>query len=222
MMKSIPMIKCLPVVCSLLWLSGCAQPVQDTGTVTPAVCCTTLEQLTPQTFNGKTSRALTFDAHTPRVAEDNGSARTQVLALPVLSRAYTLELTTPVSDEQFLAVQGVLYDADWKPLKKLPYTAFEYRKPVLLEGHRLFAEIVVLPGEKAARWLAISTVAHPQPDRLKLIADSEIYAQKAQVEAPLEQARYATAGENGTLRVRINRVSALTNELINAVTGQMD
>ena len=221
-MKFIPMIKCVPVVCGLLWLSGCAQPVHETGTITPAVCCTALEQLPMQDFNGKTSRVLTFDAQTPRVAEGNDSARTQVLALPALRRAYTLELTVPVNDEQFLAVEAVLYDADWKPLKKLAYKDFEYRKPVLLEGHRLFADIVVQPGEKAARWLAIATVAQPQPDRLKLIAESEIYAKKTHVEAPLEQARYATAGEDGTIRVRISRISALTNELIDAVTGQME
>ena len=221
-MKFIPMIKCIPVVCSLLWLSGCAQPVRDTGTVMPAACCTALKQVPVQDFKGKTSRVLTFDAQTPRVAEGNSSARTQVLVLPVLNSAYTLELTVPVNDEQFLAVEAVLYDVDWKPLKKLAYKDFDYRKPVLLEGHRLFADIVVQPGEKAARWLAIATVAHPQPDRLKLTAESEIYAKKTQVEAPLEQARYAIAGEDGTIRVRISRISALTNELINAVTGQMD
>lgn len=221
-MKFIPMIKCVPVVCGLLWLSGCARPVHDTGTITPAVCCTALEQLPAQDFNGKTSRVLTFDARTPRVTEGNGSARAQVLALPTLSRAYTLELTVPVNGEQFVAVEAVLYDADWKPLKKLAYKDFDYRKPVLLEGHRLFADMVVEPGDKAARWLAIATVAHPQPDRLKLVAESEIYAKKTQVEAPLERARYATAGEDGTIRVRISRISALTNELINAVTGQME
>ena len=219
------MKKMIPLAFGLLWLSGCAQPIStvtDPSSVSPTACCTTLEQLPVQSFNGKSSRALTFDAQTPRIALANGSgsARAQLLALPSYNGAYTLELTTPLDEKDFLATEAVIYDAQWQPLQRLAYADFEYRKPMLLENHRLFARMLVQPGINAPRWLVISTVAHPQPDRLKLVAESEIYAEKTQVEAPLEQAKYTTASEDGTIRVRISRFSQLANELIDVVTGR--
>ncbi|MFV0261318.1 MAG: MalM family protein [Kluyvera sp.] len=217
------MKKMIPLAFGLLWLSGCAQPVStvtETRSLSPAACCTTLEQLPAQSFNGKSSRTLIFDAQTPRIALANGSARAQLLALPAYNGAYTIELTTPLNEKHFLATEAVIYDAQWQPLQKLAYADFEYRKPALLESHRLFARMQVQPGINAPRWLVISTVAHPQPDRLKRVAESEIYAEKTQVEAPLEQAKYTTASEDGTIHVRIGRFSQLANELIDVVTGR--
>ena len=216
------MKKIIPMALGLLLLSGCTQPVtstQDTSIVTPVACCTALNQLPVQIFNGKSSLKLNFDAQTPKISEDNSSVRAQVVALPNTDTAYTLEFTAPLTHEQFLAVQAVVYDADWKPLQKLTYKDFVYRTPAVLQSHRLFASMLVQPGMKAPRWLVISTVTHPEPDRVKLIPESTIYAEKTQVEAPLELTKYGTASETGPLTVRISRFSQLANEMINVVTG---
>ncbi|MBZ9582949.1 MalM family protein [Klebsiella quasivariicola] len=217
------MKKIIPMALGMLWLTGCTQPVthdRNVSTVTPAACCTALNQLPAQSLNGKSSLTLTFDASTPRVAEGSSSARAQVVTLPVFNGVYTLEFTTPLDSDHFLAAQAVVYDANWKPLQKLGYQDFEYRKPALLQNHRLFARMFIQPGMTAPHWLVISTVEQPEPTRLKLIAESEIYAEKMQVEAPLEQTRYATAGDKGTLNIRINRFTQLADELINAVAGK--
>jgi len=216
------MKKIIPMAFGLLFLSGCAQHITsttDTRAVTQVACCTALDQLPVQSFNGKSSLKLNFDAQTARVSEDSSSVRAQVVALPNTDAAYTLEFTAPLTDEQFLAVQAVVYDADWKPLQKLTYKDFVYRTPAVLQGHRLFASMLVQPGMNAPRWLVISTVAHPEPNRVKLIPESTIYAEKTQVEPPLELTRYGTASETGPLTVRISRFSQLANELINVVTG---
>lgn len=216
------MKKIIPMAFGLLWLTGCAQHVvtpPPASTATAAACCTALNQLPAQGFNGKYALTLTFDAATAQITDASGRHRAQVVELPAFNGAYTLELTTPLEGERFLAAQAVVYDANWQPLQKLGYQDFTYRKPVLLESHRLFARMLIQPGMTAPRWLVISTVAQPEPSRLKLVAESEIYAEKTQVEAPLEQAKYATAGEDGTLHVRISRFTQLANELIDAVTG---
>ncbi|MFL9149885.1 MalM family protein [Escherichia coli] len=216
------MQKMILLAFSLLWLVGCAQPVSSlrgTSDIPPVSCCTSLEQLPAQSFNSKSSLTLNFGARTPLIDDANCRARAQVVALPDFNGTYTLELTIPLDDQRFLAAQAVIYDADWKPLQKLSYPDFEYRKPVLLQSHRLFASILVQSGINTPRWLVISTIAQPQPDKLKLIAASEIYAERTQVEAPLELTRYATACEDGTINVRISRFPQLANELINAVTG---
>ncbi len=216
------MKKIIPMAFSLLFLSGCAQHITstaDTREVTQAACCTALDQLPVQSFNGKSSLKLNFDAQTPRISEDNSSVRAQLVALPNTDTAYTVEFTAPLSHEQFLAAQAVIYDADWKPLQKLTYKDFVYRTPAVLQSHRLFASMLVQPGMKAPRWLVISTVIHPEPSRVKLIPESAIYAEKTQVEAPLELTKYGTASETGPLTVRISRFSQLANELINVVTG---
>jgi len=216
------MKKIIPIALSLFWLSGCSQSVTstaDTRIVSPVACCTALNQLPVQSFNGKSALTLNFDAQTLQISEDNSSARAQVLALPNVDSAYTLEFTAPLHNEQFLAVQAVVYDADWKPLQKLAYKDFVYRTPAVLQSHRLFASMLIQPGMKAPRWLVVSTVAHPQPSRVKLIPESAIYAEKTQVEAPLELTKYGTASESGPLTVRISRFSQLANELINVVTG---
>lgn len=216
------MKKIIPMAFGLLWLSGCAQQVtstQDTSIVTPVTCCSALDQLPVQSFNGKSSLTLNFGAQTPKISENNTSVRAQVLALPNRDSAYTIEFTAPLNNEQFLAAQAVIYDADWKPLQKLEYKDFVYRTPAVLQSHRLFASMLVQPGMKAPRWLVVSTVADPKPDRVKLIPESTIYAEKTQVEAPLELTKYGTAGDTGPLTVRISRFSQLANELINVVTG---
>lgn len=216
------MKKIIPMALGLLWLTGCAQLVttnSDVSVVTPVNCCVTLDQLPAQSLNSKYSLTLTFDANTPRVVEGNGNPHAQVVALPAFNGAYTLEFTTPLDDERFLAAQAVVYDADWKPLQKLGYADFEYRQPALLQSHRLFARMLIQPGVTAPRWLVISTVTQPEPARLKLVAESEIYAEKTQVEPPLEKVRYATAGEEGTIHVHVSRFTQLANELIDAVTG---
>lgn len=217
------MKKIIPLAFGLLWLSGCTQPVSpvnETSLVTPSVCCTKLNELPVQEFKGKSSLTLNFDSQTPRIAE--GNARAQVVALPLMNSPYALELTTPLDDSQFLAVEAVLYDANWKVRQRLKYSDFEYREPALLQSHRLFTYTTVQPGIDAPRWLVISTLPHPQPDRIRLVPDSEIYAEKTQVEAPLEQARYARASENGALTLHISRTSFLANELLRAVTGKME
>lgn len=216
------MKKFIPIALGLFLLSGCTQSVTstaDSSIVSPAPCCSALNQLPVQSFNGKSALKLNFDAQTLRISEDNSSARAQVLALPNVDSAYTIEFTAPLHNQQFLAVQAVVYDADWKPLQKLAYKDFTYRTPAVLQSDRLFASMLVQPGMKAPRWLVVSTVANPQPDRVKLIPESTIYAEKTQVAAPLELTKYGTASETGPLTVRISRFSQLANELINVVTG---
>lgn len=216
------MKKIIPIALGLFLLSGCSQSVTstaDSSVVSPVACCSALNQLPVQSFNGKSALKLNFDAQTLKISEDNGNVRAQVLALPNVDSAYTLEFTAPLHNAQFLAVQAVVYDADWKPLQKLAYKDFAYRTPAVLQSDRLFASMLVQPGMKAPRWLVVSTVAHPQPSRVKLIPESTIYAEKTQVEAPLELTKYGTASESGPLTVRISRFSQLANELINVVTG---
>lgn len=216
------MKKIIPMAFSLLFLSGCAQNLTstvDTPVVSPVSCCTALNQLPVQSFNGKSGITLNFNAQTPTISEDNSRARAQVVALPNTDTAYTIEFTAPLNNQQFLAADATLYDADWKPLQKLAYKDFVYRTPAILQSHRLFASMLVQPGMKAPRWLVVSTVASPEPSRVKLIPESTIYAEKTQVEAPLELTKYGTAGETGPLTVHISRFSQLANELINVVTG---
>lgn len=75
------------------------------------------------------------------------------------------------------------------------------------------------PGLEATK-AAVSQLLSRRVDGI--LVNIPMEAEHTQVEAPLEQTRYAAASEDGTLRVRVNRVSALTNELVNAVTGQLD
>lgn len=216
------MKKIIPMAFGLLFLSGCAQNLTSTAQAplaSPATCCTALNQLPVQNFNGKSSLTLNFNAQTAEISEANRHVRAQVVALPNTDTTYTIEFTAPLSNEQFLAAEAVVYDADWKPLQKLAYKDFVYRTPAVLQSHRLFASMLVQPGMKAPRWLVISTVAHPEPSRVKIIPESTIYAEKTQVEAPLELTKYGTASDIGPLTVRISRFSQLANELINMVTG---
>lgn len=216
------MKKIIPLTFGLLWLTGCAEPITssiETPVVEEVSCCTALNQLPVTVFTGKSSLTLNFDAKTPLIRQDDSPSRAQVVALPSLDSTYTVELTAPLTDERFLAAQAVIYDADWQPLQKLAYKDFVYRTPAVLQSHRLFASMLVQPGSKAPRWLVISTVNHPEPARVKLIPESTIYAEKTQVEAPLELTKYGIAGDSGPITVRISRFSQLANELINVVTG---
>lgn len=217
------MKKIIPMALGVIWLAGCSQQpplhAEQQAIRDNAPCCATIETLPAQQFGSQRSLTLTFSEQTPQVHFAERSVAAQVVQLPVASRPFTLELTVPLTDDRFLVPQVVLYDASWQPLQTAKPADFTYRKPYFLHRHRLQSRIDVLEGMSKARWLVVYAAASQEPERYKLVAESEIYAEKTQTEPPLELAKYALSANTGQLVIRINPHVNYGDVLLNGINS---